>query len=245
MGPSKSQVSNIKTLITNPESGDSQIEDALDSLIIYLLEKFGPLGSQKIFELVSCFRSHGVVDSTSNIEKIVSAKLNSLMIDKHKVLYSTECGYWTINSGQNVDANSISVELKSIPKLSLRNTQDLQIPIEFRGVGNEFVYATYQSESRIESILRNQKNWLLKVGRTNNLKRRISQLSESGPNSLVIGAAFKTFNSRGMEKFIHDALHSQKKACEIPGRKEWFFSNLSEISNLRNEFEQKSLSIAS
>ena len=99
----------------------------------------------------------------------------------------------------------------------------------------------YQSESRIESILRDRENWLVKVGRTNDLQRRVAQLSESGPNSLVIGTAFKTYDSRGLEKYIHKSLHSQKRACDIPGRREWFFSNLTEITDLRGQFERKTV----
>jgi hypothetical protein len=151
---------------------------------------------------------------------------------------------WRLNDGERDSLGLQPINNRRFPKLTLRNSFSPDLPLNYKGVGNEFVYVVYQSESRVESVLRDRDNWLLKVGRTNNLRRRVSQLSESGPNSLVIGIAFKTYNSRGLEKYIHQSLHNQKKACDIPGRKEWFFSNLAEIEDLRGQFELKSLLVA-
>ena len=214
--------------------------DALESLLIYLIGKFGPLSSPKLFELVSCFSSHGVVNSSSSIEKVISNSLQNLMLEKHQIIYSPLNGNWKINAkkfhvGDEENFSSF------MPRLNLRTLKNSEITFNVKGVGDEFVYVVYQSESRIESILRNRENWALKVGRTNNLERRVAQLSESGPNSLVVGIAFKTYNSKALEKSIHKALHSSKKACEIPGRREWFYSNLEEISRLRAQFERHSL----
>ncbi len=231
----------INELVFVDDVGGIQKEDALETLITYLIGKFGPLTSPKIFELVSCFGAHGVVDNSSKIERVISGKLHSLMMEKHKILYFSEFGYWKLNDGNGISNQQRNLSPQTLPKLTLRNVLSPGLPLNYKGVGNEFVYVVYQSESRIESILRDRENWLIKVGRTNDLHRRVAQLSESGPNSLVIGTAFKTYDSRGLEKYIHKSLHSQKKACDIPGRREWFFSNLTEITDLRGQFERKTV----
>ena len=244
MDQSKSQVLRIESTKFDIDSSGIQSEDALESLIIYLIAKFGPLTSFKIYELVTCFASHGIINSGSVFEKVVSITLNALMIDKHQLVYRPDDGKWLLNNRNSSYVHNINLENKPLPKLTLRSVSNSEIPIKYQGVGNEFVYVIYQSEARIESILRNTDNWVLKVGRTNNLRRRVAQLSLSGPNSLVVGAAFKTYNSRGLENYIHRYLHDQKKACYIPGRREWFFSNLLEIGNLRSQFEQKYRNVA-
>jgi hypothetical protein len=96
----------------------------------------------------------------------------------------------------------------------------------------------YETESRIDAILRNRDNWLLKVGRTNDVGRRVSELSQSGPNSLVIGAVFKTSSSKALEMFIHKRLASEGKKYDIPGRKEWFNSSLTEVHSLWLDFKK-------
>ena len=241
---SKSQVPKINELRQDSDLSGLQKLNALETLILYLIDNFGPLTSNKVFELVSCFGSHGVVDKASSIEKMISNTLQSLMLESHKILYCSETGNWRLNDGEQNSLGLQPINNRRFPKLTLRNSFSPDLPLNYKGVGNEFVYVVYQSESRVESVLRDRDNWLLKVGRTNNLRRRVSQLSESGPNSLVIGIAFKTYNSRGLEKYIHQSLHNQKKACDIPGRKEWFFSNLAEIEDLRGQFELKSLLVA-
>ena len=47
------------------------------------------------------------------------------------------------------------------------------------GYGSEYVYVVYSKAMRLEAILKSKDNWPLKVGKTNNLQRRIVQLSES------------------------------------------------------------------
>ena len=177
--------------------------------------------------------------TSSRFEKVISDALHTLMLEKHRILYRPEFGKWTPNSG-SINSSKLKLDFEvEIPKFALRDLISFRKSMDVKGIGNEYVYAVYHSEARIESVLRNRENWLLKVGRTNNLQRRVAQLSESGPNSLVIGVAFQTYNSRGLEKYIHKALHAQKKECIIPGRREWFYSNVDEISHLRGQYENK------
>jgi hypothetical protein len=94
---------------------------------------------------------------------------------------------------------------------------------------------------RIEAVLRNRDVWPLKVGKTNNLERRLKQLSESGPNSLCVGLAIYTDNSYNLEQHIHQVLTERGQFLRITGRKEWFRSNLNEIKAISNKYKSKGL----
>jgi hypothetical protein len=203
-----------------------------------LIEKFGPLPTAKIFELVQCFYTLGVIGSNDPINHFVSLKLNQLMLEKQKLIYASNTGLWheifDPNFGEFVNKSSH-------PKLDIKGFEPKNTLYPVHGSGNEFVYVMYETESRIDAILKNRTNWLLKVGRTNNVERRVSEISQSGPNSVVIGTVFKTNSSKALELFIHKRLASESKNYEIPGRKEWFNSNLAEIHLLWLEFNNFSI----
>jgi hypothetical protein len=104
------------------------------------------------------------------------------------------------------------------------------------GVGSDYVYVVYSSDLRIESIVNRRKHFPLKVGRTNNIARRISQLSEAGPSDLTIGTLFRTDDASRLERFIHKKLQDQGQHLDIPGRKEWFLSNLQQVTGYYQDF---------
>lgn len=74
------------------------------------------------------------------------------------------------------------------------------------GVGSEYVYVIYSTDVRIEAIINKIEFFPLKVGKTKNIQRRVEQLSESGPNTLTVGAIFCTDNSADLERYIHSEL---------------------------------------
>jgi hypothetical protein len=92
---------------------------------------------------------------------------------------------------------------------------------------------------RLEAILKSKDNWPLKVGKTNNLQRRIVQLSESGPNSLIIGLVIKSDNPIRLEKAIHNKLILNGQAIELAHRQEWFKSNLGQIKNIYHDLKSR------
>ena len=102
------------------------------------------------------------------------------------------------------------------------------------------MYVVYSTELRIESIINGRRHFPLKVGKTNNIVRRISQLSESGPTALAIGMLFRTDQASRLEKFIHNKLRDEGQHLDIPGRKEWFLSNLQEVTGHYQDFIQES-----
>jgi hypothetical protein len=107
------------------------------------------------------------------------------------------------------------------------------------GVGSDFVYVVYSTELRIDSIVNGRKHFPLKVGKTNNIARRIAQLSEAGPSSLTLGTLFRTDEASRLERFIHKKLQDQGQHLDIPGRREWFLSNLQQVSGYYQDFIQQ------
>lgn len=107
------------------------------------------------------------------------------------------------------------------------------------GYGSEYVYVVYSKAMRLEAILKCKDNWPLKVGKTNNLQRRIVQLSESGPNSLTIGLVMKSDNPMRLERAIHNKLIMNGQAIELAHRQEWFKSNLSQIKNIYHGLKRR------
>lgn len=104
------------------------------------------------------------------------------------------------------------------------------------GVGSEYVYVIYSTDVRIEAIINKIEFFPLKVGKTKNIKRRVEQLSESGPNTLTVGAIFCTDNSADLERYIHNELKKAGQYLEVPGRREWFRSNISTVIGIYNNF---------
>ena len=193
------------------------------------------MSTVKIFELVQCFYTLGVIGPNYPINHFVSLELNNLMLKQQKLVYAANTGLWH----EIFDPNFGELIIKnSFPKLNIRGFEPKNTLYPSHGSGNEFVYVMYETEFRIEAILRGRDNWLLKVGRTNDVERRVSEISQSGPNSLVIGAVFKTNSSKALEIFIHKRLASEGKKYEIPGRKEWFNSNLTEVHSLWLDFKK-------
>jgi hypothetical protein len=104
------------------------------------------------------------------------------------------------------------------------------------GVGSEYVYIIYSTDVRIEAIINKIEFFPLKIGKTKNIKRRVEQLSESGPNTLTVGAIFCTDNSAELERYIHGELKKAGQYLEVPGRREWFRSNISTVIGIYNIF---------
>jgi hypothetical protein len=104
------------------------------------------------------------------------------------------------------------------------------------GVGSEYVYVIYSTDVRIEAIINKIEFFPLKVGKTKNIKRRVEQLSESGPNTLTVGAIFCTDISVDLERYIHSELKKAGQYLEVPGRREWFRSNISTVIGIYNNF---------
>jgi len=96
----------------------------------------------------------------------------------------------------------------------------------------DYVYAIYSPNNRLYAAINKQGYFPIKIGKTKNLIRRIDSLSESGPGMLAIGLAIKTNKATNLESNIHTQLTLRGRSIEIPGRKEWFLTNLDEVRSI-------------
>ena len=221
----------ITTLQVTKQLGD------LEELIASLVFKYGPLNTQEIEQLVECHNQTGRYGNAETIYSNVGRATNRLFNELRIIAFSSLSGLWykfydedfhqpKPNSRIGIKKESHYPE-SSDPKCLYFNQH---------GIGSEYVYVVYSTDLRIESIVNRRKHFPLKVGKTKNIVRRISQLSEAGPSTLTIGTLFRTDEASRLERFIHKKLQDQGQSLDIPGRKEWFLSNLSQVNSHYQEF---------
>jgi hypothetical protein len=213
----------------------------LEALVASLVFKYGPLSTREIEQLVECHNQTGKYGNAETIYSNVGQAANKLFNELHLIAFSSITGLWYRFSDENFH--------KAKPNTKIEISRDTYYPepsdpkdLYFKqyGVGSDFVYVVYSTELRIDSIVNRRKHFPLKVGRTNNIVRRVSQLSEAGPNALTIGTLFRTDEASKLERFIHKKLQDQGQHLDIPGRKEWFLSNLQEVTSYYKNFIRES-----
>lgn len=206
-------------------------------MILSFIQKYGPLDTDQIRQLVDCHNQTGQYASNLTIQRSINEALIKMNYDHHLVTFSPVSKLW-----YEIDDKSIHTipEKKFISVGSRLGNPIVLNPKEIFlnkfGMGNEYVYVIYSSDARIESILNNLKSYPVKVGKTKCIERRIEQLSESGPNTLTVGAVFSTNNSSGLERYIHKKLINTGRHLVIPGRREWFRSDIGTIIKIYREF---------
>ena len=166
---------------------------------------------------------------------------NKLFNDRRLIAFSSITGLWYKFSDENFHkAKSNSrVEINRDSHYP-KSTDPKDLYFKQYGIGSDYVYVVYSTDLRIESIINRRKHFPLKVGKTNNIVRRIAQLSEAGPSALTIGALFRTDEALRLEKYIHKKLRDQGQHLDLPGRKEWFLSNLPQVTACYQDFIRKS-----
>jgi hypothetical protein len=213
----------------------------LEALIASLVFKHGPLSTREIEQLVECHNQTGKYGNAETIYSNVGQAANKLFNELRMIAFSSITGLWYRFSDENfhLPRSTARVGINKDSHYPERaDPKDLYF--NQHGVGCAYVYVVYSTDLRIESILNRRKHFPLKVGRTNNIVRRISQLSEAGPNALTIGTLFRTDQASRLERFIHKKLQDQGQHLDIPGRKEWFLSNLQEVTSHYQDFIQES-----
>ena len=146
--------------------------------------------------------------------------------------YDSNTGKFSISITSNLELPEFYPINQVVGTETFSKFKPSEMKFEKIGYGSEYVYVVYSKAMRLEAILKSKENWPLKVGKTNNLQRRIVQLSESGPNSLTIGLVMKSDNPMSLEKAIHSKLIMNGQAIELAHRQEWFKSNLGQIKNI-------------
>jgi hypothetical protein len=209
----------------------------LEKLILSLIQKYGPLDTDQIRQLVDCHNQTGQYASNLTITSSINEALTRMHYDFHLVTFSPVSKLWYEINDQNIhkipEKKFISVGSRLGNPIVLNPKE---IFLNRFGIGNEYVYVIYSSDARIESILNNFIAYPVKVGKTNCIQRRIDQLSESGPNTLTVGAVFCTNNSTELERYIHTKLIDAGRHLVIPGRREWFRSDIETIIKIYREF---------
>jgi len=209
----------------------------LEALVASLVFKYGPLSTREIEQLVECHNQTGKYGNAETIYSNVGHTANKLFNELRLIAFSSITGLWYKFSDENfhkakpnsrIEINRESHYPKSIDPKDLYFKQ--------YGAGLEYVYVVYSTDLRIESIINRRKHFPLKVGKSNNIVRRLAQLSEAGPSALTIGTLFRTDEASRLEGFIHKKLQDQGQHLDIPGRKEWFLSNLSQVTGYYQEF---------
>ena len=213
----------------------------MEALIASLVFKYGPLSTREIEQLVECHNQTGKYGNTETIYSNVGHATNILFNELRIIAFSSISGLWYKFSDENFHQQKSNLRL-GIKKDSHypESTDPKDLYFNQKGVGAGYVYVVYSTDLRIESIVNRRKHFPLKVGRTNNIVRRISQLSESGPSALTIGTLFRTDEASNLEKFIHKRLQDQGQHLDIPGRKEWFLSNLQQVTYFYQDFIRES-----
>jgi hypothetical protein len=209
----------------------------LEALVASLVFKYGPLSTKEIEQLVECHNQTGKYGNAETIYSNVGQVANKLFNELRIIAFSPVTGLWYRFSDENFDMPKPNARI-GIKKESHYPESPDPIDLYFNqhGIGSEYVYVVYSADLRIESIVNRRKHFPLKVGRTNNIARRISQLSAAGPSTLTVGTLFRTDHASRLERFIHKKLHDQGQHLDIPGRKEWFLSNLRQVTGFYEDF---------
>ncbi len=210
-------------------------KDNLSLLIFKLLFEYKSLDYNQIKELVEIYNSTHMYVKRFHIEEKVINSLNKLEFEFQIIYFDSKLRLWTTLS----DNESVLCELgeSKIHKKFHYNPEFFKyLSI---GFGNEFVYCLYSPQQKIHAIVNKIKNYPIKVGKSNNIVRRIKQLSISGSESLIPDLVFCTPKSTELEKNIHSILKAQFSQMEIPGRKEWFYTNKVEIQNIVKDLRLK------
>ena len=197
-------------------------------LIFKLLYEYKSLDFIQIKELVEIYNSTHIYVEKFYVEEKVINSLNKLEFEFQIIYFDSKLRLWKVLS----DNESVLCELgeSKIHKNFYYNPEFFKYLS--LGFGDEFVYCLYSPQQKIHAIVNKIKNYPIKVGKSNNIIRRIKQLSISGSESLVPDLVFCTPKSTELEKNIHSNLKAQFSQMEIPGRKEWFYTNKVEIQNI-------------
>ncbi len=169
-------------------------------------------------------------ENTSRIKYSVSSSIQSLFCNTHILRMNPFTYEWEFNANGLYVDGIIEYQRKFVTQKFFIKPSAIQY--EQLGHGIDYVYAIYSPSNRFDAAINKQDCFPIKIGKTNNLMRRISNLSESGPGMLVIGLAIRTNKSTNLESTIHTQLAMRGRSIEIPGRKEWFLTNLDEVKSI-------------
>jgi hypothetical protein len=210
-------------------------EDKFSLLIYKLLYEYKVLNFKQLKDLAEIYNGTHLFIKRFYIENKLIESLNRLEFEFQVIYFDSQSYSWTLIS----DTDSIMHEIEEYRLCKQVNYNPETYKFLPIGIGDEFVYSLFSPRQKIDAIINRKENYPIKVGKTNNIVRRIKELSVSGTEALAIDLIFRTKRSSEMEKFIHKYLRTQFSQIEIPGRKEWFHSNKAEVLKIHSEFYKK------
>lgn len=193
--------------------------------------KFGNLNKYQLSELVEIFNISEEYVDRYRVNNRVNIAIRELEFDYGLITFDSKNLVWKILGDWRETFRLLKED--SYVRASFVDPKNFK-PRE-RGRGEEFVYALYVLEDKIDSVVKLKNFYAVKVGRTKDLKRRLRDLSISGPNILGIELCIRTDNSRRLEKLFHEKLKANFAQLSLPNRKEWFHSNRNELLKIYNE----------
>ncbi len=197
-----------------------------------MLYEYKALNFKQLNDLVEIYNGSHLFSEKFYIENKIVECLNKLEFDFQVIYFDSRLYCWNLIS----DSDKVLHEIKEYRLSKQIDYSPETYKYLAIGTGDEFVYSLFSPRQKIDSIINKKKNYPIKVGKTNNIVRRIKELSISGTEALAIDSIFCTKKSSEMEKFIHKYLRAQFSQIEIPGRKEWFYSNKAEVLKIHSEF---------
>lgn len=216
-------------------------KDELGYLILKCLARFGPLNHTQLSQLVECENTEYQFGSNKGVAHKVRKTVNHLIDQYGYIFYDSRTGNLAITESirefcSTTFKTSSIIGVEEVGELSNHKVRYVET-----GIGTDYVYVFYPKTMRIEAIVKGWDVWPLKIGRTNNLHRRLKQLSESGPNLLSVGLSIRTSIAQELEKHIHQVLTKRGQDIALAGRREWFRSNIQQIEDIHRDFQNKVL----
>ena len=206
-------------------------------LILKLFFEHEVLSFKQINDLVEIYNATHIYTNRFFPENQIIDCLHKLEFEFQKIVFDSQNFCWKLVS----DADLTLYELKEQPLTKYINYDPKLYKYLTIGEGHEFVYCLFVPKQKIEAILNNKKSYPIKIGKTNNIQRRIKELSVSGAECLAIDLIIKTDKSFQLEKAIHKVLLMQFANLDIPSRKEWFLSNRNEVKRIFDLEKRRSM----
>lgn len=208
--------------------------------ILKILMNFGSSSQERLYELLSCQNLYGDMCHPADLQIKLNFALAKLHSEFSLIYPHTKSGKWQLNSNvrwKNVFSEN---ELHLTADYSLVELDRLKF--QTLGVGREYVYGFYLPIYRHEAAIKGKPKFPIKVGRTNNIQRRIASLSTTGTGMLVPALVISTNDSSQLESRMHLALTARGSRIELHGRREWFMTNVREINSVYESIKLKQIS---
>lgn len=189
----------------------------------------------QIHELVSCENVTGLYSGSSTLRQAVNNSIQELFRHTHLLRLNSLTGEWEFNVNGVYKNNLLGSKKSFIHQQFFAKPADLKY--ESLGSGKECVYAIYSPSNRFDAAVGKYGYFPIKIGRTRNLNSRIKSLSASGPGMLAVGLVFRTDSASQLESSIHTYLGIRGRLIEIPGRREWFQTNLDEVKSVYKKLD--------